>query len=178
MADNVEEAIEASPAKKSGNRKNIIMLGILLGVMLLEGVVVFVLVKTFVAPSPEEALAAQTPDGLNPEEGDDLRDVEVKVADFSAQNEQSPRVMIYRFVVYAVVSEADSESFMTMVDRNKAKIEDRFTRVVRGMDPKRFAEPDLSTLRAHLKHELSQLAKEETEIKEVLLPSVEAFSDG
>jgi len=170
-----EEVQQASPP---AGRRKLMMLGLLAGVMLGEALVVFVLVKTFMVPPPSPAEAAGVSGTLNPAEGQQaVGDAEVKVAQLRAQNNKTPRTVVYDLTLYAVVSESDREAFTRLVEANKARIEDRFTRVVRNMDPERFTEPDLATLRNQFKFELDRMTEKEGMIKEVLIPSASVLRD-
>lgn len=154
------------------------MLGLLVGVMLGEALVVFVLVKTFMVPPPSPAAAAGVSGTMNPAEGKQaVGDAEVKVAQLRAQNNKTQKTIVYDLTLYAVVSESDRETFTRLVEANKARIEDRFARVVRNMDPDRFTEPDLATLRNQFKFELERLAEKEGMIKEVLIPSASVLRE-
>ena len=176
MADKLEaeQADEKKPKKKS--RKNIIMGGVLLGVMGFEALVVFVLVKHFTAPPlPAEASG---PAGLNPDDGEALsREKEVQITKFRALNDKTQRPVMYDLTVFARVSEADAVGLEKLVESRSATIRDRFSSVVRSADPKRFQEPDLATLRQEIKQELSKIAGEDLIIREVLIPSIMPYID-
>jgi len=181
MAKQVEATVESgeeqAAGSSAGKRKNMILGGIFFGVMIVEALVVFVLVKSFVAPPPVAVEAANVP-GLNAEEGQlALADAEVEVVKFRAQNEQSQRILIYDFEVYATVSGENKEKFQEIVTNKAATIKDHFTRIVRATDPQRFAEPDLATLRSQFKHELGQIAGDPEMILQVLIPSIVSYSE-
>ena len=93
MADEAGEPLEEAP-KSPGRRKNMLIGGILLGVMLAEGIVVILLMKHF-GPEPATAEAGQGIDGLDPTEGEKAaHQVEVEVARFRAQNEQARQLVV------------------------------------------------------------------------------------
>ena len=171
MAD--QSLNENAPAAKNG-RKSIIMVGILVGAMLIEGVVVAIVVKSFTPPAAAEASVS----GLDPQGGQKApEDVEIEVVKFRAQNEKSQRQQVYEFDVFAVVQDTESTAFTDMVTKKKATIQDRFTRIIRAADPERFAEPDLAGLRKQFQNELSQLAGKDDMVKEVLIPSLVAYGE-
>jgi len=179
MAEDVsieqDEQAKQTPKK---SRKRLAAIGVILGIMGLEALVIFVLVKSFVVPAPQLAEAGQL-GGLDGNAGSASGTMaEVEVASFRALNDKSPRVVIYDVTIYAVVSEEDRAVFEEVLERRKQTVRDRFVRIVRGADPAYFQEPDLATLREQFKHELSTVAGESIGIEEVLLPSIIPYSDG
>jgi len=165
---------------KKGNpekRKNLIMVGILLIVMMVEGAGVFVLVKHFGSANPNAA-NAEGVSGLNPDEGEKKpAETEVEVVSFRAQNNKAQRAIIYDFVVYASISKDKAEDFKTLVESKKATIQDRFTQIVRGAEPEQFQEPNLATLRRKFKAALDTIAGDEQIVLEVLFPSLVPYSE-
>ncbi|MBI4581066.1 MAG: hypothetical protein HY718_15285 [Planctomycetes bacterium] len=185
MLDEAAQATneEASPA--AGGRKRMVMLGVLAGVMAVEGLVVFVLVKHFSASaSPSEAQAASQ-NGLVSTEGHKAEpDLELKIGEFRIQNRKGQQAYTLDFTVFATIptrqdaqaagsgggpGAAEGRPEDAVVAAKAAKIKDRFSRVVRAMDPERFAEPDLASLRSKLKEELGEVLGADVKIKEVLL---------
>jgi hypothetical protein len=150
--------------------------GILLGIMAAEGAGVFMLARQF---SGGPAVAhAQDVHGLKPDEGKKApQDTEVEVVKLRAQNEKSQQMVVYDMTVYITISEADALSLTSTLNRKKATIQDRLSRVVRSLDPQRFTEPDLATLRQHFKIELGQIVGNEKAVKEVLIPSIVKYSE-
>lgn len=162
----VEQANTAGP-----RRRRWAMGGIVLGVMVVEALIVFVLVKNFSA-SPATAEAAM-PQGIALNEGQaEPREVELEVVDIRAQNERSQRQMIYDLSVFVCVSEADKDKVNEIFQRRKATVQDRLVRVIRAADPERFTEPDLRTLRTQFRAELADIVGDENLIREVLIPSI------
>lgn len=182
MAEEVEQAQDEKPSGKKVNRGRLMIGGVFLAVMAAEAVVVFILVKAFVAPPPQVVEASAVTEGLDAEEGEVADSVaEVKVAQFRAQNEKSQRVLIYDLTIYAVVPKSKEEDFIKLMEERGETIKDRFTRIVRAADPARFLEPDLATLRELFKHELARLAASDDEgkvVQEVLIPSIVSYSEG
>ena len=68
----------------------------------------------------------------------------------------------------ALEDEPMAERLVALVGGSRA----RSAAVVRAADPQRFIEPDLATLRQQFKRVLSEMAGEDVEIKEVLIPSI------
>ncbi len=163
----VEEASEAKP----GRRKNLMFGGILLAVMVLEGVAAVVLVKSF-GPQPATT-EAESIGGLNPAEGEKPQEeVEIEIVTFRAQNERARQVVMYDLTVFASVSEDKAEEFKKLIERKKATIQDRFSGVIRGADPQVLAEPDRATLRQQFQRELADIIGDEEMILKILIPSM------
>lgn len=172
-----EEAVEQQ--KPAGRRKNMIMFGILAGVMIAEGLTVFVLVKSFSNSSNPASAEAAGPGGLMAGEGQKAPvKVEVKVGEFRAQNRKGQQSYLLQFSVFASVPEPDKAKMEEAMAANTATIKDRFSRVVRAMEPERFVEPDLTTLRTQLKEELRQVIGGDLKIEEVLLTEFSSAVDG
>lgn len=165
------------PVETTGGRKKPLVIGgVVLAVMLIEGAGVFLLAR-YVGGSPQTAAAAGV-EGINEQEGQKApKDTELEVVKVRAQNERSQQLMVYEMTVAAVVSEKDAERMNELLQRKKATLQDRFSRVIRSLDPQRFTEPDLMTLRQQFKHELSQIVGDEETVKEVLLPAMTRYNE-
>jgi flagellar basal body-associated protein FliL len=174
MAD--EKAMEQpaeQEAPKSSKKKTMILGGGLIGVMVVEAVVVFVLVKHFGA-SPAAAEAMPPVHGVTGEAEPEHKPevVELDVVKLRAQNERAQRQITYDLDVYVSVSDANKEKVGKVLQGRKATVQDRLARVVRAAEPERFIEPDLRTLRKQFLVELTQIVGEEGLIVEVLIPSI------
>lgn len=173
MAEINMEPTEEAPAK-SGRKKALIMGGVFLGVMLLEGGLVFFLARTFGGgPHGAEAMGG----GLDAGEGQAAVDlVEVEVVEFRAQNDKAQRAVVYELKVFATVSADDARGFTELVGNKQATVQDRFSGVIRAADPERFREPDLATLREKFKKVLTEMAGEDFDVHEVLIPSIVPYT--
>ncbi len=170
------EATEKPPV--SGNRRrNLMMVGVLVGVMCVEGAVVFVLAKKFGAAP--QSLEAAGPGGLSEGEGEPKpAEREVEIVKFRAQNDRSPRPVMYELSVYARVPETHAEAFTKLVEERRFTVQDRFAGIVRAADPQRFQEPDLATLRQDFREALRKVVDDEKlEIKEVLIPTIVPYTE-
>ncbi len=166
----------AETASRGGRRKIMINLGIILGIMLGEGVGVFFLARQFSGP-PASAEGSEV-HGLKPAEGQKApEDTEVEVVKIRAQNEKSQQMIVYDMTVAISISEKQALDLTSLINRKKATIQDRLSRVVRSLDPQRFSEPDLATLRQQFKLELGQILGDDKAVKEVLIPSIVKYSD-
>lgn len=159
------------------NRKSLILAGIFFGVMAVEAIVVIVMVKHF-TPTTQVAQAEQFSGGVNTGEGTaKVKDADVQVVRVRARNDKAPQPVIYEMTIYASVPVDRKVEFEKFVECRAARIQDRFSSVIRGADPKRFLEPDLATLRERFKEELSQVAEDDELVREVLIPSIVPFTE-
>lgn len=170
MAEEAAQAEVAEAAPASGRRKNLVMIGVLVGVMVAEALVVFVLVKSFSRSANPQGAEAAAVDGVVPDEGEKAPvTVEVKLGDFRTQNRQGQQSYVVDFAVYATVPNMEQEAAEAAVAARSATIRDHLSRVVRSMDPERFAEPDLTTLRTQVKQELEKVFGPDLKFEQVLL---------
>ncbi len=170
----VEMDGEAPPKK---NRSKLVAIGAVLGVMALEAVIIFVLVKTFVVPKPSAAEASMS-GSLDPQAGQKAPEpVEIEVVKFRAQNDRSQRVQVYDMTIFVIVQSDKQEEFTGLLDKRRETIRDRFTRIVRASDPARFQESDLATLRAQFKNEMNQVLGKPDLVQEVLIPTIFSFGE-
>ena len=178
MAKDKEEAVpqvEESSPQSPKRRGRMIAIGAVLGVMVVEAVVIFVLVKAFVAPQPKTAQAGEH-GALNPEAGQKAPEpMEVEIVKLRAQNDRSQRTLVYDLTVFVVVSSDKEPQFKPLLEKRRETIRDRFTRIIRAADPARFQEPDLATLRAQFKQEMNQVLGSNDMVQEVLIPSIMSF---
>lgn len=164
-----EGASDAGSPRKG--KKNLMFGGILLSVMLLEGVGVFFLVKA-ASPGPNMAAGGQA-GGLDPGAGERaLDDVELQVASFRAQNEKSRQLVMYDLVVWVAVPKDRADFVKKLFESKQATIKDRLSSVVRAADPQVLAEPDAATLRERFRQELTEIVGEEQTILRVLIPTL------
>jgi len=199
MANQTGEAVitNESPAPRQ-HKRGLTAVGIVAGIMLAEAAGVFFIARYF-AGGPASANAA-APAGLDAHEGVKApKDVELEVVTVRAQNEKSQQMLVYDITVAAVFESkpapapaadkhgetpvaapkegAEAARIAELLARKKATLQDRFGRVVRAMDPQRFSEPDLCTLREQFQYELSQIVGEEATVREVLIPSIVRYNE-
>lgn len=152
----------------TNRHRNLLTVAVVGGLMLLEGVGIFVAVK-FIGAGPETLRAG---DGIGAGAGGagKLSFSEVRVTDLRAFNSKDGRVFLYQLSVYAEVDGKDSPRIKDMIESRQNAIDDRFSKVIRGSDSKYLEEPGLETLRRQFKHELGQVLGDESHIKAILLP--------
>lgn len=171
MADGnrVDASMEAGAGKSP--KRTLAVGGVLLGIMVVEAVVVFLLVKHF-AGGPATASAASAHGIVAPEGEKKPQVVEVEVVRLRAQNERFQRQMTYDLIVFVSVLDTHQEKVTEILQRRKNTIQDRLSRIVRAAEPERFSEPDLQSLRKLFRAELGQVVGDETLIQEVLIPTI------
>ncbi len=136
--------------------------------MLLEGVGIFVAVK-FIGGGPDTLRAGDGIGGGSDADGK-MSSSEVRVTDLMAFNSNDGRVFVYQLSVYAEIDAEDSQKIKDMIESRQNAIDDRFSKVIRGSDPKYLDEPGLETLQRQFKHELGQILGDESYIKAILFP--------
>ena len=167
------EAPETSPpTEKRG--KPILTFGIFGGVMIVEGVAIFLGMKFLGShPDPTKGL-----EGLQPTTQAWTETQEFDVANLRVLNRNGPRAMLYnvRIVVTAHYSKKDKvEEFLK---GRKSTIEDVISQILRSAEEKYLAEPGLETLRRQLRFELNALLKDEGVIEQVLIPEFTPLPTG
>jgi flagellar basal body-associated protein FliL len=166
MAEQTPDTAEKGP----GRHKGLLMGGILLGVMLLEGGGIFVAMKLF-GSKPAPAIGA----GLMEPQGQTPADQELLVVQLKAPNVRTGKLYLYDIEVQAVVEQRNKSQAEALLANRKGTIEDRLAKIIRAADPQHLQEPGLETLRRQVKYELEQIAGQEGLIKEVLIPKCTPF---
>ena len=160
------------PTEKRG--KPILTFGIFGGVMIVEGVAIFLGMKFLGShPDPTKGL-----EGLQPTTQAWTETQEFDVANLRVLNRNGPRAMLYsvRIVVTAHYSKKDKvEEFLK---GRKSTIEDVISQILRSAEEKYLAEPGLETLRRQLRFELNALLKDEGVIEQVLIPEFTPLPTG
>ncbi len=176
------------PANTGKKKQTLLMMGILLAVMAIEGGGVYFAVKTF-GGGPSKvaaeglATAAKSSShggghGSEAEADKDAelpQDAELLVAKLRAPNMKSGRLFMYDIEVYAKTKREKAATLKKLLEASKATIEDRLCRVVRSSEPQDLQEDGLETMRRQLKHELGQIVGEEKMVEEILIPKCTPF---
>lgn len=174
MAEEPEQAAPVEVVDGGGKSKNAMLGGILAGVMLLEGVGLYVGMK-FLGAGPEQAAAG---DGLV-EDGKGINEnvLEVPIAKLKVPNRKTGKMYLYDVEVAATVAipeDKPAEQFKTeILDKIKSRdnaIRDRLGFLIRSSDPQQLDEPGLVTVRRQIKTELGKIFGDEKLFQEVLLP--------
>jgi flagellar basal body-associated protein FliL len=139
------------------------------GIMLVEGVVIFLLVRI---SSPEPPPAQAAAEGLTAEQQIEALDPEVSVAECDAINRASGQTVVVHIALSALVSPPNVDRAQKLIEKRKNTIQDRVQLVVRGADPKHLNEPGLETIRRQLKMELDKILGDDKLLNEILVPQI------
>ena len=153
-------------------RKSLLLVSILGGVMLAEGVGLFFVMRMF-GSGPQETLAELTQEGLA--EPQEPAAAEVKIAQFKALNEKSGHTFVVDIELSARVPAGRQAEVESLVNLRKDTVLDRFNQLVRSADPKHLKEEDLATLRRLMTAELSGILGDEDLVDEVLITRFNKF---
>lgn len=170
-ADKAEKKDDQAPEKSapfSDRHRNLLTVAVVGGLMLVEGVGIFVAVK-FIGGGPD-TLRASDGFGAGADGEGGMASSEVRVTDLMAFNSNDGRVFVYQLSVYAEIDAEHSPRIKNMLESRQNAIDDRFSKVIRGSDPKYLDEPGLETLRRQFKHELGEILGDESYIKTILFP--------
>lgn len=152
------------PAAKS---RSLMTLGLFGGVMLIEGLAIFLCMK-FLGNEPDPTVAA---DGLTPATQPWTETVEMTVADLRVHNRNAARPMLYNVKVAVTVHHSNKQKMDEFLKNRASTIEDVMSRVLRSADETLMNEPGLESLRRQLRFELNTLIGDETTIEKLLVPS-------
>lgn len=173
---------EATPAKAS-RKVSILIVGVL---MLVEGVGIFFVTKmlTGSAPAVAEAGVASAAHGED-RHGDGAKSApamaefgEITVSECRPTNRESGRMITFRMRVSVLVMHSNLERVKTLIESNKARIDDRINFVIRSADPAYLNEPTLATIKRRLKAEFDRLLGDDHLVEEVLIPEMLASAPG
>ncbi len=188
-AEEVEPKQEPAPEKPKGRGLSMVVVAILMSV---EGVGVFFLTK-MLSGSPATATAVEveghgTEGGANgggadhganggghgdkPSAGATGAQTEIELTECRPNNKMTGKLITLKIRVSALVAAADAERAKTLVETNKARINDRVNFVVRSAEPRDLNEPGLETIKRRIKHELAKVLGDERLLQEVLIPEM------
>jgi len=182
-AGRASESEAQAVARKGGK---LMLFGMVGGLMLAEGVAIFVATRFLGGPSVAvgsvEGASGETGEGAHGGSNGELATNgtqpsksgarEILIAEVRAMSDRSGQNIVYDAKVCARVDASKGDKVQKVLEEKKATIEDRLTRVIRSADPQYFKEPGFETLRRQIKHELDGLIGEPGAVTEVLLPSL------
>jgi flagellar basal body-associated protein FliL len=186
-----ETAPVSGDAKKPSRKKSFLIVALL---MMVEGVAIFFGTKMLTGSAPASADAAPVasePHGAPVSgehgggHGGEAKNApfesefgEIAVSECRPTNRESGRTVTFRMRVSVLVKAADLEKTKSLIESNKARIDDRINFVIRSADPAFLNEPTLETIKRRLKSELDRLMGDEHLIEEVLIPEMLASAPG
>lgn len=156
---------EAQPPAKP--KKSMATLGLFGGVMIVEGVAIFMCMKVFGAkPDPTHGVEGIVVPATQPwkESG------ELEVAKLRVQNSNGSRTLLVNVTVVIRVHQSEMEKLKEFLHNRKSTVEDALSRIVRSADEKHLNEPGLETLKRQFRFELSSLLNDDSVIEQVLVP--------
>ncbi len=166
------EAAEKTPGKPKS--KSWIAVLVLMAV---EGAAIFFGTKFLIHAEPTPAVAAEedgkptviagSPAALKTPEL-----AEVELAECRPVNKVSGKLITFRMRLSGLVKAEDMERAKTLIDANKARINDRINFVIRSADINHLNEPALETIKRRLKSEIDRAMGDEALIREVLIPEM------
>ncbi len=171
------EAVEGGEAPAAPKRKrSMATIGVFGGVMLVEGVAIFLCMK-FLGTEPD------------PTQGMDVvpttqawaESRELDVADLRVLHRSEHQTVLYTVRVVVTISSSDDtviKDVEEFLEKRRGTIEDSLSRVIRSSDEKHLNEPGLETLRRRFRHELNGLIGDETTFENVLIPNFTVVPTG
>jgi len=165
-----EQKPEAAPAKK---RTLVTTFGVVGGIMLLEGIGLFVVFKYFGAePQPTEGMT------LEPTSKPWEKQAELPLAEIRALNTANGRTVYYRLKVGLVVHADNVTKVQPILEKKKLTIEDLIGRTIREADERELTEPGLDTLKRRLRMELGVVLGDEKLVENILIPECMPLPSG
>lgn len=172
MADEVKDAGQSSPAKKSGR---LIPITIVLAIMAAEGVAVY-FVARMLGSNPAAAVAAVEAAKAEAETKDGT--VELDLAETRPSNSLTGRFITFHVRVSALVKQSQSDEAKALIESNKNRIQDAVNVVFRGAEPAHLKEPGLESIRRRIEHEVERVLGRDDLIQQVLIPQMLQSSPG
>lgn len=154
--------------------KPFLTFGIFGGVMVVEGIAIFLGMKFF-GSQPDPTLGLE---GLQPTTQAWSETQEFDVANLRVLNRNGPRAMLYNVRIVITVHYSKKDKIEEFLNSRKSTIEDSISQVLRSAEEKYMAEPGLETLRRQLRYELNTLLKDDTLIEQVLIPEFTPLPTG
>lgn len=178
MADEpAAEAVESTQPAASGggdSKKKLLLGGLVAGVMLLEGVGLYVGMKMF-GSGPDEAAAG---DGIVGEDKDAASaKPEVPIVKIKVPNRKTGKTYLYDIEVAATINvpegktpDAFKPEIETKLTSHENAIRDRLSYLIRTADPQQLDEPGLVMIRRQIKAELDKILGDEKLLDRILIP--------
>jgi len=149
-------------------------IGIFGGVMLAEGIAIFLCMKFLGAtPDPTHGL-----EGLQATTKPWTENQEFDVATLRVLNRTGPRATLYSVRVVVTGHYSKKDKIEEFLKNRKSTVEDALSQVIRSADEKHLAEPGLETLRRQLRFELNTLIGDDKTIEQVLIPEFTPLPTG
>lgn len=174
MADQKPNPAPAAGADEKAapkSKKSLATVGLVVGVMLVEGVAIFGVMKIF-GSDPDPTLGM----GMEQTTTNPWKEYkEIEVARLRVENTNGTRTTLYnvRFVVTVHTSKA--AEFELVLEQRKFTIEDALSRVVQEASEREMSEPGKETLKEKVRSELGKILRDPEMIQDVLIPELIAL---
>lgn len=165
-----DAATEGSGKKTKGK---MLTFGLFGGVMIVEGLAIFLAMKTF-GGQPHRLEAEQ----MVPTSKPASEFQELEVANVRVPHVTGSRTTLYSMRVVVLVKFDKVEDVKKTLESKKWTVTDTVSRVIRQAAESEISEPRLETLRRKMKFELNELCPEENAIEQVLIPECMPMSTG
>ncbi len=173
MAEKQEQpaAAPASPPAAPKKKPPTLLIGVIAGIALLQGGVLFAVFK-FMGGGPKETQAAQhepaiEAEAIKPEVG--VAEVQL-LKSFRVPNDKSGRMVVYDLDVSIVVPADKVEQVKKITTERAGEVADRIARVLRSATDSMLREDNLTILRAQLEAEMKELLGDASLLERVLFP--------
>lgn len=166
--DNAEGLVAETPPP-SGSKKKFLTIAVVAGIMLIEGVVVFLAVR-MTAETPDQAAAAELV--TDPSQLLDIMDAELPLVDCDAINRKSGQSIVVHISLSVRVSADDQEYAAKLVEKRQSTVKDRVQMILRSADPQHLNEPNLDTLKRQIQFELDKIFEDNELVLEVLITQI------
>lgn len=162
-----KDAGEGQAAPRS-LKSRLVPLGIIVGLMVAEGVGVFFLAKS-ISPDPIQVRGDEV-GGDDRIDGDGL--AEIEMAECRPANRMAGKFVMFHIRVSALVRVEDYDRAHDLARAKRARLEDGVNAIIRSAEPQHFNEPRYETIKRKLKKEFDRIFGDEDLIKEVLIPQL------
>lgn len=164
-----DAAAEGKPTSPPEKKGKIVTMGIVGGIMLVEGVAIFMFMKFLGAdPDPTHGMELGMEPAATTRPWEDSQ--EIQVAQVRVPNNSGSRTLLYTVRAVIRVSKKDHDKVKEFMESRKNTIDDAIGRVIRSADERHLAEPGLETVKRQIRYELGSLLGDESLIEQVLIP--------
>ncbi len=172
------EQVVTEVEQKSGGKKRIGPIVVVVLLMLGEGVGVFFLAKMLGDPPPSAFGAMDAGSAGDDASGEGRALAELEIAECRPSNLTSGKLISIDIHVIALVVAADLEDIEKLVRQKRARLEDGINTVIRSAELKDINEPTLATIRRQLKSRFDRIFDDPDLIKDVLIPRLNQSGRG
>lgn len=171
MAEKQEQSAAPQPAAGPKKKPPVMLIGVIAGIALLQGGVLFAVFK-FMGGGPRETQAAQheaeiEAEAIKPEVG--VAEVQL-LKGFRVPNDKSGRMIVFDMDVSIVVPADKVEAVKKITTERAGEVADRIARVLRSATDSMMREDNLTILRSLVETELKELLGSEDMLERVLFP--------